>query len=232
VLRGAKALGHDSEEAWFDELRMADFVQFKLTGHSLEKQPDGSLLESRQGVIDDVVKQSITLCHVMETDSDESSPKGSSRGRQAEEGAFPKPGPLHPDSPTEVDGGTKENRSRADWDAIEISFLSDERVQISKGRNTETRNYAELGFADRRAKGSQPKPNLAWATLRAMAEQNGIIRDGAKTRAAWPKVEKRMQVIRKALRKHFGITTDPVPFINGVGYQACFRIGCGPSFHT
>jgi hypothetical protein len=116
------------------------------------------------------------------------------------------------------------------WQAIEISFLSDERVQIRNGTGTETQNYGELGFADRRAK--RGKPNRAWVTLRAMAELNGIIRDGAKTNAEWPKVEKRIQEIRKVLRKHFSITADPIPFVEGTGYQACFKIGCSPSFHT
>ena len=69
-------------------------------------------------------------------------------------------------------------------------------------------------------------------TLRAMAEENGIIRNGAKTGVVWPKVEKRIQEIRKVLRKHFGITADPIPFVEGTGYQACFKIGCSPSFHT
>ncbi len=120
----------------------------------------------------------------------------------------------------------------ASWRDIEISFLSDERVQIRNGTTTETRNYGELEFADRRAKQGKPKPNQAWMTLRAMAEQNGIIRDGAKTGASWPKVEKRIQEIRKVLRKHFSITADPIPFVEGTGYQASFKIRCSPSFHT
>lgn len=68
--------------------------------------------------------------------------------------------------------------------------------------------------------------------MRAMAEQDGIIRDGAKTGATWPKVEKRIQEIRKVLRKHFSITADPIPFVEGTGYQARFKIGCSPSFRT
>jgi hypothetical protein len=124
------------------------------------------------------------------------------------------------------------DRGGASWQDIEISFVSDERVQIRNGTNTETSNYGEFGFADRRAKRGKPKPNQAWVTLRAMAEQNGIIRDGAKTGAAWPKVEKRMQEIRKVLREHFRITADPIPFVAGTGYQARFKIGCSPSFLT
>ena len=119
----------------------------------------------------------------------------------------------------------------ATWDTIEISFLSDERVQIRNGANSETRNYAEFGFADGRSKKAK-KANQAWETLRALAEQGGTIRDAAKTGRTWPKVEKRMQEIRKVLRKHFRISADPIPFVEGTGYQARFKIGCGPSFNT
>jgi hypothetical protein len=232
ALRGARALGHDSEEAWFDKLREADFVTFKLSGQCLEKQPDGSMLEPSDGPLDDVLKHSITLCHILEADGAESLSKGSSRGECAADGGFTKPVRPQRDSLTVVNCGNEENWSQVGWDAIEITFLSDERVQMRNGANTETCNYAELGFADHRVKQGKPKPNLAWVTLRAMAEQNGVIRDGAKTRASWPKVEKRMQDIRKALRKHFGIAADPIPFLEGTGYQACFKISCSPSFHT
>jgi hypothetical protein len=126
------------------------------------------------------------------------------------------------------DGKAADRRAAADWNAIEISFLSDERVQIRNGAKTETCNYGELGFAD----GRTGKPNQAWLTLRALAQTRGIIRDAATTGRAWPKVEKRIQEIRKALRNHFGISTDPVPFVDGTGYQACFKIGCSPSFDT
>jgi hypothetical protein len=119
----------------------------------------------------------------------------------------------------------------ATWDTIEISFLSDERVQIRNGTNSETRNYAEFGFADGRSKKAK-KAKQAWETLRALAEQGGTIRDAAKTGRTWPKVEKRMQEIRKVLRKHFRISADPIPFVEGTGYQARFKIGCRPSFHT
>ena len=115
----------------------------------------------------------------------------------------------------------------ATWDTIEISFLSDERVQIRNGPDIETYNYNELGFEDSR----NGKPNQAWVTLRVLAVERGIIRDATKTGGTWPKVEKRMQEIRKALRNHFGISSDPILFIEGVGYQTRFKIDCSPSFH-
>ena len=114
------------------------------------------------------------------------------------------------------------------WETIEILFLSDERVQIRNGTNTETRNYAEFGFHDAR----NGKPNRAWETLRALAEQRGVIRDATTAGQEWPKVEKRIQEIRKVFRERFTISHDPIPFVAGAGYQACFKIGCSPSFHT
>ena len=127
-----------------------------------------------------------------------------------------------------ADMPTHPRAEAATWDTIEISFLSDERVQIRHGVTSETRNYAEFGFAD----GRSGKPNQAWVTLRALAEQGGIIRDTAKTGRTWPKVEKRMQEIRRVFRKHFGISADPIPFVEGTGYEAHFKINCRSSYHT
>jgi len=114
------------------------------------------------------------------------------------------------------------------WDTIEISFLSEERVQIRNAATTETRNYAEFGFQD----GRNGKPNRAWEAFCVLAAERGIIRDAAKTGRKWPDVEKRIQEIRKVLRKHFQISADPIPFVEGTGYQARFKISCSPSFHT
>jgi hypothetical protein len=118
--------------------------------------------------------------------------------------------------------------SATSWDAVEISFLSDERVQCRNDDNTETCNYRELGFADTRT----GKPNLAWIMLRVLAESGGTIRDVEKTGGNWSTVEKRIQEIRKTLRQRFGISEDPVPHVKRIGYQARFKIGCNPSFRT
>jgi hypothetical protein len=112
------------------------------------------------------------------------------------------------------------------WEELEIRFLSDERVQLTVGVYTETRNYAELGFED----GRNHKPNLAWETLRSLAEQDGTFE--VSTTSTWAKVERRMQEIRRVLQKHFAISADPLPFVRGNGYQARFRIHCAPSFKT
>jgi hypothetical protein len=114
------------------------------------------------------------------------------------------------------------------WDAVEVWFLSDERVQIRAGALTESRNYAEWGFEDRRTH----KPNLAWILLRTMAEQGGTIKNGASMGGDWSKVEKQIQAIRKVLRNHFRIPEDPIPYVPNVGYTALFKLGRHLSFDT
>jgi hypothetical protein len=64
-----------------------------------------------------------------------------------------------------------------------------------------------------------------------MATHAGIIRDGS-SMDDWPKMEKRMQEIRKTLRTQFGITANPILFTKGTGYQALFKIVCAPSFDS
>jgi len=113
------------------------------------------------------------------------------------------------------------------WDEVEIRFLSDERVQITTVGATETRNFAEFGFAD----GRSGKPNLAWITLKSLAVGDGVFQQ-PNTGQGWPKVEKRMQEIRSRLREYFNLDDDPLPYVERVGYRARFRIHCAPSFKT
>ena len=140
--------------------------------------------------------------------------------------------PVQEDTEKEPEGVTEGDvpyqssaAQEAAWEAIEILFLSDERVQIRNGAYSETRNYAEFGFADRR----NESPNQAWKMLRVLAAE-GVIRNSKEAGLTWPKVEKQIQEIRKVLRKHFGISADPVPFVKGLGYKACFKIALARSF--
>ena len=118
--------------------------------------------------------------------------------------------------------------SPVSWSEIEIAFLSDERVGICRGADTnrETLNYSELGFEDRRS----GKPNRAWVTLREIARQRGAMLQpsAGKDRAM---IQKRIEEIRQKLRGHFGIQADPIPF-NGNRYQVSFKIDCRPSVET
>lgn len=96
---------------------------------------------------------------------------------------------------------------------------------MKAGKTKETLNYAEFGFVDSRTQ----KPTRAWETLRMLAQQRGVLRERVGRERNWSMVEKRMQEIRRVFRKHFGLDSDPLPFISGTGYRALFRIDESPS---
>jgi len=106
------------------------------------------------------------------------------------------------------------------WEDIEISLISDERVEIRIGNKIETRNYAEMGFQDRRT----GKQNLLWTILQALARLEGTIPIDARSGQEWLAVEKRIGRMKKVLQKLFGMSDDPVPLIEGIGYRARFKI--------
>jgi hypothetical protein len=122
---------------------------------------------------------------------------------------------------------TKPGAKARAWEEVEIRFLSDNRVQVKAGVQSEPLTYAEFGFEDGRSK----TPTLAWRTLRCLAEAGGTIKRTENGRTG-AKLEKRIQQIRTTLRKRFQLETDPIPFIKGIGYQARFRINCGPSYNS
>jgi len=108
---------------------------------------------------------------------------------------------------TRLPSNVASRKAAASWEDIEITFTSDERVQIHIGKSTETRNYAEMGFADDR----DGKPSKAWVTLRNLALERGVLRRST-TVDPWPKVEKRIQEIRKKLQNRFDISANPISF--------------------
>lgn len=115
----------------------------------------------------------------------------------------------------------------AEWRHIEIAFLSDERIQVRTGAGrSQTFNYAEFGFEDRR----NGKPNRAWILLRELATKGSAIPQAraGKDRAM---MEKRIQEIRNRMRRRFKIKGDPIPF-NGNSYQTSFKVSRRPSFDT
>lgn len=141
----------------------------------------------------------------------------------------------YPDTfPYPADAWVKEGeRHSATWGDVKIEFTSDERVQITVGAKTYTRNYADMGFEDGRKK----TPNAAWEVLKKLAEHRGTI--SASSPRDWPKIEKRVQDIRRILRAHFlreffeiSTGSDPLPFVKGTGYRASFAIATRPSYHT
>jgi hypothetical protein len=114
------------------------------------------------------------------------------------------------------------------WKDVTITFTSDHRVDITVFEIRDARNYAEMGFEDRRGGG---KPDSAWACLILLAKGAGKIERPANLeRPGWTKLEKKIQHTRARLRKVFGIVGDPLQFSKDVGYEAQFKIVLGPSF--
>jgi hypothetical protein len=114
------------------------------------------------------------------------------------------------------------------WGNIEIRFLSEQKVQIFKSDKSEPpQNYAEMGFEDTR----NGNPIKAWGTLRALAVSGGVLGTSTEERTR-SQLEKDVQKIRRILRTHFSIASDPLPFEETYEYRARFRISCGESFNS
>jgi hypothetical protein len=146
----------------------------------------------------------------------------------------PAPSPVHEPYPTAGNVPGISATTEARWEDLEICFLSDERVQIKIGGRTETRNFAEMGFAD----GRNGIPNKAWETLRILAEKRGTL-NNARGTDNWANVEKRVQEIRQRLRQLHPAKGEPLPFVEKnvfkgkvSGYEARFRIFCAPAYRS
>jgi hypothetical protein len=74
--------------------------------------------------------------------------------------------------------------------------------------------------------------------LRRLAERKGWLASPLEAQVQWSKLEKRIQEIRLILRKHFGISSDPIPFVEKTrpedksGYNVRFKISCGTSYRS
>jgi hypothetical protein len=112
------------------------------------------------------------------------------------------------------------------WRDIEISFFNEHEVKITVRQTTEIRDFGVLGMANKR----NGKPKLAWETLHALARNNGLIERSPEGIHHWTTLEKRMQEIRAWLRKRFGISSDPIPYVRKTGYRAQFKISCARSY--
>ena len=126
--------------------------------------------------------------------------------------------------------GAAEARKRGpkpDWEDIEISFIGDHDAEM-RIAETQARkvNYKEIaGFEDRRT----GKPSQLWAMLRVFGSlPDGTMPDDARTGKEWEAIRKKIERTSKALRKHFGMTGDPFPYIRGTGYRARIKIRPAP----
>jgi hypothetical protein len=263
--RGLKGtLGADACKAWLDSLRHGEYnfeLRFRHGGAYNQKRLDylaqsGEAVPVIEGIVETValLDGSVetrtrvegitgTIERIFETSADFCLELGSHAPPDATGVIAPDAnaeGVAQANSPAETPEGSPmgaaEPKPQAHkWEDIEISFLSDERVQITMGTETETRNYAEMGFASKK----NGTPVLAWNTLRTMAQAGGVIRVASGSSMKWGEVEKRMQEIRNVLRHRFGLTDDPLWYTKKTrrnpeefGYRTKFKLGCSPSYES
>lgn len=132
-----------------------------------------------------------------------------------------------PRAPGRKSSAPAESGRAASWNDIEIVFMNEHSIRISDGAQNKNLTYVDFNLDD----GRTGKPNQAWALLRMMAEQKGVIKSTESGKPLpWEKVEKSVQKIRKTLQNYFSIKADPLPFVPGTGYHARFKISCGPSY--
>jgi hypothetical protein len=111
------------------------------------------------------------------------------------------------------------------WDEVEIRFVSDFTFQaVVNGTVRVPQNYAEVGLGD----GRHGRPKAAWETLRALAESGGVVAS-TRTAADWPRLEKRVQELRRVLQAVFKVPDDPIPYRDGA-YRTRFTIRVGSSY--
>jgi len=129
--------------------------------------------------------------------------------------------------PSEFAEGNDPEAYTAAWRKIRIVILSDKQLQIYRdGKPQPPLNYAEFGLEDRRSK----KPNKGWDLLTIFGRRSGVVSKPEGLAWPWPKVEKHVQALRRVLRRHFQLNSDPIPFVPKTGFQTQFRIECHPSF--
>lgn len=114
------------------------------------------------------------------------------------------------------------------WEDVKIEFISDERVRVTIGPRLQTLNYGEMGFDDKRS----GKPNQLWGMFRALAQAGGTVPNAARNSKDFAAMLKRFERLRKKLKAHFHIASDPIPLDSTRGYCCRFTIGCALAFRS
>ncbi len=106
------------------------------------------------------------------------------------------------------------------WEDVRIGIVSNDSIKITAKEVHKRFTYAEIGFKDGR-KGDLP--DKQWDVLKDFAEANGEISWGSKwTR---PRLQKRIQTIRKRLQAIMDINDDPFyPYQTTKSYKTKFKI--------
>jgi hypothetical protein len=113
---------------------------------------------------------------------------------------------------------------QARWEDIEF-VIDDHTIEVHLAGKSETVGFEDFGFQDKRT----GKPNQQWAVLQVLARcRGGVMPDDARQGTEWMAIAKRVERVRKTLQKRFGLHDDPMPFEEGTGYRARFKISRAP----
>lgn len=212
--------GGEWHRAWFDR------ACGKQVGASLMSLVDEWGSRASELEIQHLENPHLSLRSLADVDGDVESADNFARDKQAIPGRYQKAVAPVSTSQAKADGSRLTAAGDVNWEHVEISFLSDERVQVKVREGMETWNYAEMGFEDRR----NGTPNQEWILLRELAVNKGVLTNSAKKAREFIRMEKRMERVRKGLRQFFKITSDPILRHPGEGYRCRFKIECARSF--
>lgn len=120
------------------------------------------------------------------------------------------------DGPTSVGPSLRPLEAFAE---LEVRIISDDRAMLYWGGQKTSMNFIEMGFEDGRSKNRSVK---SWGLLRLFAEKSGCIERDIKVAKT---LEKRIEELRKRLRKLFRCKGDPIEWTKADGtYRTRFKI--------
>jgi hypothetical protein len=132
---------------------------------------------------------------------------------------------CQPEDPTNNTDAAK--LSLESWEDVELTFIGDHEVEVRVGGKVQVLNYKQIeGFENRR----DGKPSQLWAMLRLFGQfPDGMMPESARLGKEWECLQKTIGRTSKVLRKHFGMTGDPFPYIRDIRtYHARVKIRFAP----
>lgn len=99
-------------------------------------------------------------------------------------------------------------RRGTNWSSVTIQRLDVDRISVRVGAVSRVQNFTQMGMVDDRGAG----PDKQWRLLQAILEGHGTL--GWTDSAAAPENQKRKERLADALKRFFGIDSDPFELID------------------
>jgi hypothetical protein len=111
----------------------------------------------------------------------------------------------------------------ATWERLSVTILGGDRAELRYGAQAEVRSYVEMGFADGRARPTEPRPSELWGLLLVLADEDGSM-DWRSPKAS-PKHRDRIRDLRAKLSALFPIEGNPIlDYGERRAYQTAFTL--------